>query len=74
MGKKIEYKKQREKRKVERKIKIDSQKSLNFGLSACSKTKKLLNHIRLVGKYALIVAKLILAILTPKTSAKKRNW
>ena len=42
MGKKIEYKKQREKREVERKIKIDSQKSLNFGLSACSKQKSCL--------------------------------
>ena len=65
MGKKIEYKKAglNIKREVERKIKRDSQKSPNFGLWACSKTKKLLNHIRLVGKYALIVAKLILATL-----------
>ena len=65
MGKKIEYKKAglNIKREVERKIKTDSQKSPHFGLCACSKTKKLLNHIRLVGKYALIVAKLILATL-----------
>ena len=41
------------------------------------KTKKLLNYILLVGKYALVVAELIFCHSQanfPKTSPKKRNW
>ena len=40
------------------------------------KQKKLFNYLELVGKYALFVAKFILAILmliSPKTSPKKSN-
>ena len=62
MARKLNIERQRQKREVKRKIKIVSQKVQILAYAHAQKQKSCL-IIRLVGKYALIVAKLILAIL-----------
>ena len=63
VGNSTGYKKERQREKTKDRVRV--------------KTKKLLHYILLVGKYVLVVAKLIFCHSHadwPKTSPKKRNW